>query len=250
MIENYGFRQRSAENILAELQQIQGAYRTVSIVDDNFLADKKRSHQIFDLILKNNIEMDFHIIGSRVDSADRSLYEKMKRAGVKVMTLGIESGNQDVLDYYRKHITLDQIRTAVHLGHEMGFFMSASFILGGPIETKKHIENTMKFMQSLPLDTVIIRPFYYELGSEVWNEAVHNGFLKEDDWFVPADSKKHLGNFSSKELQIYLQRAYRGFYVRPRYIIGQLVQSIITKDSNRLITTLKVMLSARIQNIL
>jgi len=95
MIEGYGFRQRSAENVVAELQQIQGKYGTVSIVDDNFLADKKRSHQIFDLILEQGIDLDFNINGSRVDSAERSLYEKMRKAGVQFISFGIESGNQD-----------------------------------------------------------------------------------------------------------------------------------------------------------
>ena len=128
--------------------------------------------------------------------------------------------------------------------------MSASFILGAPIETKKHIENSIKFIRSLPLDTVVIRPFYYEMGSDAWNEAVHEGKLTKDDWFVPADSRKRLGNFTSEEIQNYLRLAYRGFYLRPQYIIGQLFRATVSKDYNRLITTLKVMLSSNVQNIL
>ena len=45
--------------------------------------------------------------------ADLDLYKKMKKAGVKLIAFGIESGNQDVLNYYNKKITLDQIRKAV-----------------------------------------------------------------------------------------------------------------------------------------
>jgi sialic acid synthase SpsE len=47
--------------------------------------------------------------------------------------------------------TMQQIREAVNLAREMGFFINASFILGAPIETKQHIENTIKLAISLPL---------------------------------------------------------------------------------------------------
>ena len=57
----------------------------------------------------------------------------------------------------------------------MGFYVNASFILGAPIETKKHIENTIKFAKSIPLDSAVFYNFAYVIGSPIWEEAVKEG---------------------------------------------------------------------------
>jgi len=166
------FRVRTAENVINELKEINEKHGSVMIVDDNFLLDKKRVHRILDGIIKNGIDMEIYIEGARVDSADRNLYKKMKKAGVKHLYFGIESGNQDVLDLYQKEITLPQIRKAINLSREMNFFTIGNFILGAPIETKKHLEQTIKFACSLPLDIAIFNPLFYLRGSDLWLEAV------------------------------------------------------------------------------
>ena len=61
--------------------------------DDNFLADAKRAHKIFDMLLERGTELDLLILGARVDSADKKLYTKMKEANVKFVGFGIESGD-------------------------------------------------------------------------------------------------------------------------------------------------------------
>ncbi len=223
------FRARSADNVINELKEINKKHGSVMIVDDNFLLDKKRVHKILDGIIKNNLDMEIYIEGARVDSADRGLYKKMKQAGVKHIYFGIESGNQDVLDLYRKEITLPQIRKAVNLSREMNFFTIGNFILGAPNETKKHLEQTIKFACSLPLDIAIFNPLIYLQGSDLWLEAVKNGKLKNDENSI-ADSRKGLSNFTKEELEKYCKKATKRFYLRPSYIIRQIIQSIINKD--------------------
>lgn len=78
VIEDWRFRVRSAENVINELSEINKKYDSVMIVDDNFLADKKRANKIFDMILDSNIDMEIFIEGARVDTADKNLYKKMK----------------------------------------------------------------------------------------------------------------------------------------------------------------------------
>ena len=80
---------RSAENVVNEIQEICDTYKSIIIVDDNFLADKKRAHKIFDKLLKLDINIDLLIQGARVDTADRELYLKMKRSGVKYIFMGL-----------------------------------------------------------------------------------------------------------------------------------------------------------------
>ncbi len=238
-INDWGFRKRSAENVVKEIQEIDGKYRSVMIVDDNFLADKKRAHRIFDMLLETETNVDFFIEGARVDTADKELYMKMKKAGVRYIGFGIESGNQDILDFYNKKITLQQIRKAVGLAREMDFFIGASFIFGAPIETKKHVENTIKFACSLPLDRANFVPLIYRTGSSLWAEAVKNKKISPYQYDALAVLGHNLGNFTEEELIEYTTNAFKTFYFRPNYILGQIYRTLSRKDYSLLINGLK-----------
>ncbi len=250
VIPRFDFRQRSAENIVEEILEIKDRYRSISIVDDNFLADRKRSHRIFDMLLESGITNDLLIIGARVDTAEKRLYEKMRKAGVKYISYGIESGNQETLDFYQKKITLSQIRNAVKLARKMGFFISSTFIFGGPIETKKHLQKTTKFLCSLPLDTAVIRPFFYEKGAELYSQAVSDGKISKDEWAVRVDVKRKLGLLRQDEVDASIRNAYRRFYIRPSYVAGQLVRALRQGDLDRLRNTIRIATTSQIKNVL
>ena len=238
-IKEWGFRMRTAENIVSEIKEINGKYNSVMIVDDNFLADNKRAHKIFDMVLESEINMDFLIEGARVDTADEELYMKMKKAGVKFIHYGIESGNQDVLDFYNKKTTLQQIRKSTALAKKMNFFIAASFIIGAPIETRKHVENTIKFACSLPIDLANFSPLVYIMGSSLWVEAVENKKISPDEYIKLADSNQNLGSFNKEELLDYTMEAFNTFYFRPNYLIRQIYKSLIRKDFSLLLSGIK-----------
>ena len=225
------YRERSAENVVKELQEINDKYNSVFIVDDNFLSNKKRAHKIFDLLLENELDLDLLIMGARVDSAEKVLYKKMKKAGVKYIEFGIESGNQDVLNFYNKKTTIEKIKNAINLSREMDFFITGHFIFGAPIETENHIEKTIKFACSLPLDLAIFFPLGYMYGSDLWNEAEKNGVIDENDGYgFTVDSKRGIGNFTKMELYEYCQEAMSRFYIRPKFFLQEIYRSLIRKD--------------------
>ncbi|UCF11710.1 MAG: B12-binding domain-containing radical SAM protein [Thermoplasmatales archaeon] len=242
IIDGWGFRQRSAENILQEFEDIDDKYGSVLIVDDNFLVDKKRALRIFDGLIDMGTEVELFIDGARVDSADKKLYQKMKKAGVKYIYYGLESGNQEVLDFYNKKTTLSQIRKAINLSRKMNFITMGNFIFGAPIEKKEHIERTIKFACSLPLDVVTFQPLAYLYRSQLWNDAVERDIISKDTLFVFADSEKGLGNLPGKELKEYSNIAFQRFYLRSTYIFSQIYRSILRNDYNLLINGLKFLL--------
>lgn len=227
---NYEFRQRSAENIVEEIINIEKKYCSVMIVDDSFLLDIKRSHKIFDLLIEKKSVIEILIMGARVDSADEDLYEKMKKANVTFIGFGIESGNQDVLDFYNKKINLDQIRKAVFLSKKMGFQIAGTFIFGAPIETKEHFIKTIKFSKSLPLDIAIFNVLIYKMGSPLWIKAVKNKKIRNDEFFVISGSDRDLGNYTTEELFRYFRKAYYEFYLRPIYIISRVKEVLIRRN--------------------
>jgi radical SAM superfamily enzyme YgiQ (UPF0313 family) len=138
-----------------------------------------------------------------------------------------------VLNFYNKKATTDQIRKAINLSSEMDFFTVGTFILGAPIETKDHIEKTINFACSLPLDVALFTILTYKYGSEIWAEVVKNGKIDETDGYtVVADSRKGLGNFTKEELDTFYRNAMKRFYLRPRYITRQILKIIKEKDFN------------------
>lgn len=237
------FRQRSAQNVLAELREINGSYGSVMIGDDTFLADKKRAHAIFDGLIEMKADLNILIGGARVDSADKELYTKMKKAGVTHINYGIESGNQDVLDFYNKHATVQQIKDAVHLANDMNFFITGTFILGAPMETRKHIERTIGFACSLPLDIVVFYPLSYRHGSDLWYDAVKKGLIKENEHEILADSARGLSYFTKDEILQFCAQGLRRFYLRPRYFTHELIKALRTNDFGLLKTGMESLIN-------
>lgn len=230
------YRRRSIENFIQEIKLINESYGSVIIVDDNFMTDKQWVSTVMDRLINMEIELEIYIQGARVDTANRELLKKMKQAGIKHLYFGIESGNQDVLNYYRKKTTLDQIKKTIELSHELGFYTLGSFILGAPIETQKHIKQTIKFACSLPLDAAVFNILTYKYGSDLWDEAVEQGKIKKSDGYtIMADSEKGLGNFTLEELGNFYRSAIIQFNLRPRYLLRHLIRSIRSHD----IATLK-----------
>ncbi len=226
-----GYQARSVENIIKEIEEIiNSGYNTLAFVDDNFLLRKKAAEGIMDFIIKKDTDINLWIEGARIDSAERGLYEKMRRAGVEIIHYGIESGNQDVLDFYDKRITVSQIRKAVKLSKEMGFYVNASFILGAPIETEKHINNTIKFAKSIPLDSATFYNLSYVIGSPIWEDAIKEGKIKPEEHTVNADSTRKLGNFTEKELVDFTMKAYKSYYFNPRLWGREIYYALVKRD--------------------
>lgn len=217
------FKSRSIKSITDEVDHIvdQG-YKTIVFVDDNFMVNKKRVEKIVDYIIIKKYKIKIWIFGARADSADRTLWKKMKAAGVESMNFGLESGNQKILDYYNKKLTLDRVRKTIKLSKEMGFFTQANFIIGAPIDTNESIEDTINFAKSLPADIAIFYLFTYTFGSQLWKDAVEKGLIKKDEYRVVPDKHRGLGNFSYNELMDYINLAYKSFYFNPDYLPREL----------------------------
>ncbi|MFH1013401.1 MAG: radical SAM protein [Thermoplasmatota archaeon] len=227
------YRSRSAENVIKEFEEIAKEYDSVFVVDDNFLFEKKRAEKIMDLLIEKQLNIEIWVAGIRVTDADANLFKKMKKAGVKSVEFGIESGNQEVLNYYDKKITLDQIRNAVALSKKTGFLTIGNFILGAPIETEKHMDDSINFAKELNLDFAFFYPYSYLKGSALWEDAFQKGIVKETDLFLMNNSREGLGNLSSEVFRNKIAEAYQRFYFSPRYLLCQLIRQVFVYKNFR-----------------
>ena len=148
-------------------------------------------------------------------------------AGVRFVDFGIESGSQATLDFYRKRATVDQNRRAVQLADERGIFTHAHVILGAPFEDRAAMRETIRFVQTLPLDTVFFNILGYRRGSLLWQEAKDQGLVRDEEEVVLASRERGLGLLDRPELTRLHGEAVRGYYLRPSYLwhgLGKLLR--------------------------
>jgi radical SAM superfamily enzyme YgiQ (UPF0313 family) len=184
-MEVYGhkWRARSAENVVLELIQIRRKHhvREVWFRDDLFALNKTRIMDICEGIIKNKLDITWSC-QTRADTLDLEIAKKMKEAGCYLVSLGIESGSQKMLDNLKKNTTLEKIRKGVDACRVVGIRTRGFFIIGAPGDNLKTIEESFQFAKNLDLDyyTVGILTPYPE--TTLFNEAYKRGIIKDKSW--------------------------------------------------------------------
>jgi radical SAM superfamily enzyme YgiQ (UPF0313 family) len=229
------YRARSISSVIDEIDYYLKNYQInqLMIFDDNFAVDKKRTIELCEEFVKRNYQNKFTWWAqARVDVLDKEVLCAMKKAGCTILSLGLESGSQRLLDLIKKEISLSKTREIVNLIKDVGIKTRASFILGLPTETEQEAAETIRFAYSLPLDQVrfsIATPFP---GTELWDIAVAEGKIdpKSIDWtrlslmggYADGLPIYYPEGRTPEELKRLQKKANLYFYCRPRIIKGYL----------------------------
>ncbi|MBI4483984.1 MAG: cobalamin B12-binding domain-containing protein [Acidobacteria bacterium] len=209
----YRYRHRDPANVVDEIQGIVAAGHDLLVFnEDNFTVVPQRSMEIMREVKRRGLKIRM-MMQIRVDSVTEELLAAFKEAGVWSLIFGIESGTQEVLDYYEKETTVEQGRRAVELADRLGIFTYAFFILGAPPERDWHFRENVRFMTSIPLDFVGFNILDFQFGSRLWSRKLREGLVDPDQVVVPTGPP--FGALSYRELERYLSWSYRAFYLRP-----------------------------------
>jgi radical SAM superfamily enzyme YgiQ (UPF0313 family) len=142
------YRMRSINNIVEEIEyRYDCGYKNIMICDDNFAFDKDRVIEICNRIIKLNLkDLTFHVsFGLRADTVDKEILAKMKKAGFKYITFGVESGSDKILKSIRKGETLKTIDNAVADATGIGLEVTLFFTIGHPVETFNDFNESLAF---------------------------------------------------------------------------------------------------------
>jgi len=198
------------------------------IQDDNFAVSKKRAKELCLQFINRKFNKKVSWWAeARVDCVDEELLNLMAQAGCKIISYGLESGNQRLLDLIKKDITIEQTKKTVAMTKKAGIDIRASFILGLPTETRKESLQTIKFAKELGINQVrfaLATPFP---GTKLWDIAQEEGTLDLNDWrrfSLMSGYSKGLPIYTPKERDpkelAKLQRyANLSFYLRPQVIL-------------------------------
>jgi len=227
------WRARSPENVVDEIEQLVRTYhvKQIDFLDDNMTLDKKRMEAICDLIVERRLDIEwFSPSGVRADTLDENLLAKMKKAGCKKIRVAPESGVQRVVDQIiKKNLSLKDVENAVILCKKVGIKVGCFFVIGLIGETKKDIEETIKFaykLRRLGADGFIFSIATPQYGTELYEQAKRCGFLRDefsDDALSAAEPLIETPEFTAAELRELCARAN---LVNPTFTRDKVVKAI------------------------
>jgi anaerobic magnesium-protoporphyrin IX monomethyl ester cyclase len=217
-------RIHSAERVIEEFRQIAAlGFRSVSVIDDQFLWDEARTVKICNGI--QDLKLEWSCL-ARCDRVSDKAAGALAAAGCAYVDLGAESFDQKVLDAIKKDIGAGETERAVRILKKHGIGVELNVLLAAtPVETEETIRKTLREVRRLDVDYVlfsIANPFP---GTEFYDAAKTSGWLAYGD-YIPVDpAKKSIISYphlSKERLEQILAHAYRSHYLHPRTLWREL----------------------------
>lgn len=233
------FRARSAVNVVDEIEEAVRVYGHDEIYfdDDTFTIDRQRVLDICRLIQERGLEQDLEWIAQcRVDTVDREMLEAMKAANCGYILFGVESGSPEMLKRMKKGITMDKVRAAFKLTREVGIKTQAFFLFGVPGETQETVRETIDLAKELSASSTQFAIAIPHPGTALYEECKTNGWLTSEDWadYTSESSLIETPWLSAAEVEAARVQAYREYYYRPSYILGEALRIRRLADIKRL----------------
>lgn len=246
------FRAHSAKRVLDEIEQLINNYgiKDIQIFDDTFSMNKERAKEICMGIVNRKLDIVWNCM-TRIDTVDQDLLKLMRRAGCYGIGYGVESGSERILKLVKKRISKDRMRRVFRWTRKEGIEIRAFFMIGFPTETKEDILKTISFAKELNPDIaqfLVTTPYP---GTELWHLCKEYGEINVGDWsdftmyasnsapFIPFSLKKD-------ELEKLYSKAIKSFYLRPGYILNQLLKIRSFSDIQRKLIAAKSLVSLKV----
>lgn len=219
-------RMRSAENIIAEIKECVEKYNIRNFVfwSDIFNINRDWTIDLCKKIISSGLKITWSA-NTRANTMDDEMASYMYKSGCRLVSIGVESGSQEVLDNIGKKITLDDIRNTVKILKKNKIKIYNYFVIGLPWETEKTVEETIKF--AIELDSNFIS-FYTAaplpgtrfFAYAMMNKLVVDNLSFDGAYYIPSVRSHELSKERIFELH---KQAVKRFYLRPKFILKTLL---------------------------
>lgn len=217
------------------LQLLAGEHhvRHVQFRDDTFTIDEDWVREICDQIQRRDLRITWDCY-STVGLIREGMVRRMKQSGCTCLSIGVESGNDQMLRKY-KGTSKEEVREKMALLRRIGMRTRLFFMLAPPAEKREHLEETLQFALELDPDFAMFLATVPLPGSALYDELLNNGSG------VP-DYDHQLQNFlevfyapppfTREELQAFVDLCYRRYYFRFSYL-RRMLPNLMNFDSVR-----------------
>lgn len=218
------FRFRSPEHVVAELVDLHRTHGVSHVVfrDPIFTTRKDRVAAICEGILREGLELEWQC-ETAVKVLDRPLLEQMARAGCRHISLGVESGNDEI---QRKHcgaklLDHDQAQEVFDACRDVGIETRAFCMIGFPEETPSMVEDTLRLVERLDPDQVQFCAVTAYPGTPLFEilRGERNFDYASMTGFQALEGNEHM---TAEQIEAKIREAYRRFYLRPHRLAREL----------------------------
>ena len=174
-------RFRSIDNVFDEIQLVQKTHGTFQFLfkDDSFTLSRKRVEEFCSSVSRSNVRILWES-STRLDLIDDQMVQAMKKAGCNRVSVGVESGDDEILAIMNKRLTREKIRNATSILNRNNLFWTAYFMMGLPTETETQMLNTLEFMRELRPPYAAIGIYKPYPGTKLFAIAEQHGLVSRD----------------------------------------------------------------------
>jgi hopanoid biosynthesis associated radical SAM protein HpnJ len=230
------WRLRSSDDVVNEcryaLENFQGL-KEIFFDDDTFNYRKARAIELSNKLGPLNFTWS---CTSRV-TTDYETLKAMKDAGCRLLIVGYESGDEQILKNIKKGATIDMAMRFTENCHKLGLVIHGDFIVGLPGETRQTLRKTIEYAKKLDVETIQVSLGHAFPGTEFFEHATANGLVNIDG--MADDTGHQLPNvvypgFDRGELVEWVERFYSEYYFRPKTAWRVVRKAIRNNDLPRL----------------
>jgi len=248
-LSGHPWRKRSTDDVAREMAKAKDLWpdvREFFFDDDTFNIQKVRTVELCAKLKPLNLTWS---CTSRV-TTDYETLKAMKEAGCRLLIVGYESGDQQILKNIKKGATIERARQFTKDCHKLGLVVHGDFILGLPGETHDTIRNTIAFAKELDVETIQVSVAHAYPGTELYDYAVKNGFMVGDNKMVDEGGHQlaHIQypGLPADDILEAVHRFYDEYYFRPKAVFRILRKAAFNSvDRKRLYKEAKSFLKLR-----
>ncbi len=230
-VGGHNYRTRSVGHVIEEVKYILKAFpemKELFFDDDTFTDNLPRAEAIAKELGKLGVTWSCN---AKANVPYDSL-KKMKDGGLRLLLVGYESGNQQILHNIKKGMRIEVAKQFTKDCHALGIAIHGTFILGLPGETTETIQETIKFAIETNPHTIQVSLAAPYPGTFLWDQASREGWLDtEHTEYVDAHGVQiaplHYPHLSHTEIFTSVEEFYKRFYFRvPKIasICGEMVR--------------------------
>lgn len=180
------FRYNSADYLYKHVKYLQEEFgiKHINFYDDQFTFKRKRVADFCQKMIHSPIKMTFNC-AARAEHLDFELLQLMKAAGCWMISLGIETGDEDLLAHHRQNPDLQMMREKIDLIKKAGIRVKGLLMMGLPGETEASIKKSKEYVYSLPIDDFNLAKFTPFPGSPIYKKIKDQGEVLgtfNEDW--------------------------------------------------------------------
>lgn len=226
------FRAKSPKRTVDEMEYLlKLGFKEIHLWDDGFSTDIERAKEICKEIMRRKLKFPWNIYnGMRVDRIDEELLLLLKKSGCYRVSIGVESGNQKLLDNINKGTKIEDIRRVFKLANKVGIETLAFCMIGLPGETEETMKQTTEFVLEIKPTLSKLSILMPLPGTPIFEEWDKQGNIISKHWpdyvfHLPEKVYSH-PNLDWEIINKYYSLFYRKVMLNPEFLFRRFIRDI------------------------